>query len=46
MEIFKRSLSALPINVDIVGHNRDLVLSSSQYSRDHDAACQVDQAEE
>lgn len=26
MEIFKRSLSALPINVDIVGHNRDLVL--------------------
>jgi FkbM family methyltransferase len=26
MEIFKRLLSALPINVDIVGHNRDLVL--------------------
>ena len=26
MEIFKRSLSAWPINVDIVGHNRDLVL--------------------
>ena len=26
MEIFKRLLSALPINVDIVGRNRDLVL--------------------